>query len=379
MLKWQTCLRVGITAVLIYLAVHYWSVVSRLLGVFLSGLWPLILGAGIAYLVNTMMRFYERHYFPKRHGSLVTRTRRGVCLFASLLTILLLVTIVVVLVVPELVRSLQFLLNEVPALLERGYAELMRYPEIAQLLPEELTSLDTSWQESVTSIIDWLGGGFGGLMNSVVVTVSGVFSGATTLVMSVVFAVYLLYGKERVCTQMNRLLRTYLRPAWHLRWRRILDVLDDCFHRYIVGQCIEAVILGSLCMLGMLLFGFPYATMVGTLVGVTALIPIAGAYIGAIVGAIMILTVSPVEALLFLVFIVILQQLEGNLIYPRVVGASLKLPALWVLAAITVGGSVMGIVGMLLGVPLAAAAYRLLREDVGRRERLNNQKKEPGL
>ena len=156
-------------------------------------------------------------------------------------------------------------------------------------------------------------------------------------------------------------------------------MLDDCFHRYIVGQCIEAVILGSLCMLGMLLFGFPYATMVGTLVGVTALIPIAGAYIGAIVGAIMILTVSPVEALLFLVFIVILQQLEGNLIYPRVVGASLKLPALWVLAAITVGGSVMGIVGMLLGVPLAAAAYRLLREDVGRRERLNNQKKEPGL
>ena len=377
MLKWKACLRVGITIVLVYLAVHYWESVARLLGVFLSGLWPLVLGAGIAYLVNRMMRFYERHYFPRRGGRFAARTRRGVCLFASILTILLLVSLVILLIVPELIKSLQLLLNDVPALLERGYAELMRYPEIAQLLPEELTSVDAGWQDGVTRVVDWLGGGFGGLMNSVVVTVSGVFSGATTLVMAVVFAVYLLYGKERICAQMSRLMRTYLRPAWHVRVRYVLGVMDDCFHRYIVGQCIEAIILGSLCMLGMLLLGFPYATMVGTLVGATALIPIAGAYIGAIVGAIMIMTVSPIEAAFFLVFIVILQQLEGNLVYPRVVGASLKLPALWVLAAITVGGSVLGIVGMLLGVPLAATAYRLLREDVNRREQ--DQKTESGL
>ena len=148
----------------------------------------------------------------------------------------------------------------------------------------------------------------------------------------------------------------------------MLNVLDDSFHRYVVGQCIEAVILGTLCMLGMLVFGFPYATMIGALVGATALIPIAGAYIGAGVGAILILTVSPVEALLFLVFIVVLQQLEGNLIYPRVVGTQLGLPALWVLAAITVGGNVMGIGGMLLAVPLTTAIYRLVRENVRKRE-----------
>ena len=163
-------------------------------------------------------------------------------------------------------------------------------------------------------------------------------------------------------------MRTYLKPNWYHKFCYVLGVLDDCFHRYVVGQCIEAVILGSLCMLGMLLFGFPYATMVGALVGATALIPIAGAYIGAGVGAILILTVSPVEAILFLLFIIILQQIEGNLIYPRVVGTKLGLPALWVLAAITVGGNVMGIGGMLLAVPLTTAIYRLVRADVQKRE-----------
>ena len=134
------------------------------------------------------------------------------------------------------------------------------------------------------------------------------------------------------------------------------------------GSAREAVILGTLCTLGMLAFGFPYATMIGALVGATALIPIAGAYIGAGVGAILILTVSPVEALLFLVFIIILQQLEGNIVYPRVVGTKLGLPALWVLAAITVGGNVMGIGGMLLAVPLTTTLYRLVRENVAKRE-----------
>ena len=139
------------------------------------------------------------------------------------------------------------------------------------------------------------------------------------------------------------------------------------FRRFLVGQCTEAVILGLLCMAGMLLFRFPYATMVGALIGFTALIPVAGAYIGAGVGAFMIFTVSPVKALLFLVFIVVLQQLEGNLIYPKVVGSSIGLPGIWVLAAVTVGGGILGIFGMLLAVPLAAACYQMVREDVRKR------------
>ena len=157
-----------------------------------------------------------------------------------------------------------------------------------------------------------------------------------------------------------------------IRKEEILGIFDDCFRKYLVGQCTEAVILGALCALGMMIFKFPYAVMIGTLIGFTALIPVAGAYIGAAVGAIMILTVSPVQSLLFLVFIVVLQQIEGNLIYPKVVGSSLGLPALWVLAAVTIGGGVMGIPGMLLGVPISAALYRLIKQDVLKKETLQN-------
>lgn len=149
----------------------------------------------------------------------------------------------------------------------------------------------------------------------------------------------------------------------------MLTITNDCFHRYIVGQCTEAVILGALCALGMFIFRFPYAVMTGAVIGVTALIPVAGAYIGGAVGFILILSVSPTKAVLFLVYPVILQQLEGNLIYPRVVGSSIGLPGLWVLATVTVGGGIMGIAGMLIGVPIAAALYQILRNDVHKKEK----------
>ena len=370
-LQWKTCLRAGITVALLYLAIHYWGPVSAALGVLIGAAWPLFLGAGIAYVVNILMRFYEKHFFRKSRRTLVARMRRAVCMVAAYLTIILIISAIVVLVVPELVRAIQLLLNETPALIDQLYETLMRYPAIAQYLPNagtELGEIGADWQQTLTRILDWLGGGWDGVFNSVLATVSGVFSGTVTLVMGVMFSFYILYSKERLGRQGHRLLRTYLKPSWYQKFCYVLGVLDDCFHRYVVGQCIEAVILGSLCMLGMLVFGFPYATMVGALVGATALIPIAGAYIGAGVGAILILTVSPVEAILFLLFIIILQQIEGNLIYPRVVGTKLGLPALWVLAAITVGGNVMGIGGMLLAVPLTTAIYRLVRADVQKRE-----------
>lgn len=371
MLQWKTCLRAGVTVALVYLAIHYWGPVSAALGVLLGAAWPLLLGAGIAYVVNILMRFYETHIFRKCNRPLFLKLRRGGCMVAAYLTILVIVGPIVGLIVPELIRAVQLLLNETPALIDRLYGELMKNPEIAQYLPNaeaNLGELGADWQQLLTRVLEWLGGGWNGLMNSVVATVSGVFSGAVTLVMGFMFSFYILYGKEKLGRQVRRLMRTYLKPAWCERTFYVLNVLDDSFHRYVVGQCTEAVILGTLCMLGMLAFGFPYATMIGALVGATALIPIAGAYIGAGVGAILILTVSPMEALLFLVFIVVLQQLEGNIVYPRVVGSQLGLPALWVLAAITVGGNVMGIGGMLLAVPLTTAIYRLVRENVRKRE-----------
>lgn len=378
MLKWRTCLRVGVTIVLTYLAIQYSNAASAIFGIFLGAMWPLMLGAGIAYLLNILMRFYEAHYFRRFRGRWVGITRRGACLLGAIFSVLALIALVIILVVPELLKCMQFLIEEVPPFLRQTYEKLLQHPEIAKFLPENELGIGADWQNSLTRILNWLGGGLGGAMDSVLKTVTGVFSGMVTLVMAFVFALYILLSKERLGTQINRLLRAYIRPAWNRKIRYVLEVLDDCFHRFIVGQCIEAVILGVLCILGMLLFRFPYATMIGTLVGFTALIPIAGAYIGAIVGAIMILTVSPIKTPFFLLFIIVLQQLEGNLIYPRVVGSSIGLPGLWVLAAITVGGSVLGIGGMLLGVPLAAAAYRLLRTDVSRRELLRVDEKKKG-
>ena len=170
--------------------------------------------------------------------------------------------------------------------------------------------------------------------------------------------------------QLERVLDTYFKNDKTHAFYHIIATLNDTFRSFIVGQCSEAVIIGVLCTLGMYIFQFPHAMATGALVGLTALIPVAGAWIGACVGALLILTVSPIKALLFLVYIIILQQLENNLIYPKVVGTSIGLPGIWVLAAITIGGGALGIGGMLISVPIAAAVYRLLREDVTRREAL---------
>lgn len=173
-------------------------------------------------------------------------------------------------------------------------------------------------------------------------------------------------GKDTLARQCKRLMERYMKPVWREKANYVLSILNDSFHKYVAGQCIEAVILGMLCMVGMLLLRLPYATMVGALIAVTALIPVAGAYIGGGVGALMIFSVSPVQAVVFVIFLVILQQLEDNLIYPKIVGSSLGLPAIWVLAAVTIGGGIMGVVGMLLSVPVASALYRMLRENLNK-------------
>ena len=216
--------------------------------------------------------------------------------------------------------------------------------------------------------------GIGSIVNSTISVVGSVVGGVINFFIGLIFGVYILVGKERLSSQAKRILRAYLKERNVERIRKVIKTADETFSSFIVGQCTEAVILGTLCAVGMLIFDFPYAVMIGSFIGVTALIPIVGAYLGASVGAFMIVTVDPLKALLFIVFIIVLQQLEGNLIYPRVVGSSIGLPGIWVLAAVTVGGGLLGIGGMLLGVPLAATVYKLIRSDVNER----NRRKEGG-
>ncbi len=364
-LSWKDCLKIGVSIFVLYLCIHLWPRAVSLAGTVIGAASPLILGACIAYVVNILMRFYEAHWFPASKNAGLIGSRRVACLLLAYLTLAAVVVLIVALIVPQLVSCVQILLSEIPGAMTKAVA----FIESLDIVPQDLIAplLKVDWQSKLLGILSTLTSGVTNVMGAVISTVSSVFSALVTGLLALIFSIYILLERETLKAQFGKILRRFLSPKWQGRYCYVIHTVDDCFHRYIVGQCLEAVIIGVLCALGMGLLRLPYATMVGALVGFTALIPVAGAYIGAGVGAFMILTVDPLQALIFLVFLVILQQLEGNLIYPKVVGSSLGLPGIWVLAAVTVGGGILGIGGMLLGVPLAAAAYRILRDDVNSR------------
>ena len=361
-IEWKTCWKLGVSAFLFYLAVLYWPSLVRLFSTILGAAFPLLLGGVMAYALNILMSFYEKFYFPKKNETWVNKTRRPVCMLGAAVTLLTIVAAIIGLVVPELISCIQLIFKELPDFIEYLIKQADEMDLLSEEMLNELSAID--WQSKLGQVVKVLTSGLGSVMDVVVKTFTSVFSSVVTLFMGIIFSIYLLMGKDNLKRQGKMVLRRYLPIKACGKVFYVLNVLNDCFHRYIVGQCIEAVILGSLCALGMLVLRLPYATMIGALVGFTALIPVAGAYIGAGVGAFMIAMVSPLKAIIFLLFIMILQQLEGNLIYPRVVGSSLGLPGMWVLAAVTVGGGIMGVAGMLLGVPITAALYRILKDDV---------------
>ena len=362
-LTFHDCLKLIGSIFALYLGIRYWDNAAELIKLVAGASVPLVIGGCIAYVVNILMRSYER-YFPTNQA--LARMRRPVCMAGAFLTLVAVVTVVIWLILPQLVSCFKLIAAEIPDFMRGVLALADQWELLSDDLLAKLAAIN--WEDLLKQAFDVIRSGLGGVMDVVVNTVSSVFSGIVTTLVAVIFSIYLLADKESLGSQFHRVAKGYLPADWYKNLCYILRVLNDCFHRYIVGQCIEAVILGTLCALGMMLLKLPYAAMVGALVAFTALIPVAGAYIGAGVGAFMILTVDPIKALIFLVFLVILQQFEGNLIYPRVVGSSMGLPGIWVLAAVTVGGGVMGVAGMLLGVPLAAAAYRIIRHDVRRRE-----------
>ena len=286
-------------------------------------------------------------------------------MLAAFVSVVLVVFLLLNIVVPELVAAVELLLSQVPGVIKN----LLGWLESKNIVPEDLLAplANIDWRSKLEQIFSVLTTGVGNILGTAVNVVSSAFSGIVTALFAVIFSIYLLSGKEKLGSQFDCIMKRFMKEKLYTDTRHVLTVLNDSFHKYLVGQFTEALILGGLCTVGMWIFQFPYATMTGAVIAFTALIPVAGGYIGAAIGAFMIMTVSPIKAILFLIYIVVLQQLEGNIIYPRVVGSSMGLPGIWVLAAVTVGGGVMGIVGMLIGVPLAATAYRLLQQSVRKR------------
>lgn len=352
--------------IIVFLVVRYWEKLEGFLSVAIGAATPLIVGCALAYVINILMGFYERWYDKLFRVNVSLKIKRVVCLVLAFLSLVGILTLIVNLVLPELINCIASFIRLIPGALQT-VVDIVGEEQILEIFPELQNGFDFSNISSqVEQLIKTVIGGVGGAVGSIMNAVTSVVSIVVNIVIGLIFSLYVLLDKEGLGKRCKTLISTYLSKIADKVFY-VVEVLDNSFHSFIVGQCIEAVVLGTLCVIGMLIFQFPYAVMIGVFIGFTALIPIAGAYIGAAVGVIMILTVSPLQAMQFLIFIVILQQIEGNLIYPRVVGQSIGLPGIWVLTAITIGGGVLGVGGMLLAVPLFAAAYRLLKEDIDRR------------
>ena len=351
-------------AVLI-LVIRYFEQITGFLKTVGSVAMPLVMGCGIAYVLNIIMSAMERHYFTRKNAPWVEKTRRPVCMAACIVAVLGIIFLLIRVVAPELINAVLLLGEGVPVYVEKGLTWAVNHSGGIPALKEWLESLAIDWPKIIQQFL----GSLTDILNSTVELVGLLTGSIVRLFMSLIFGIYLLSGKERLLDQAKRILKVFFKEEDYTRLFHVVTVAHHTFTSYIAGQCTEAVILGSLCTVGMLIFRFPYAPMVGALVGATALLPIIGAYIGAIVGAFMILTVSPGQVIPFVCFLVILQQLEGNLIYPRVVGGSVGLPGMWILAAVTVGGGLWGIPGMLIGVPMTATVYKLFSEYIHTREK----------
>lgn len=359
--NWKNCIKACFCVFILYLCINYWGSVSVAV---IGAAAPIIAGFVTAYLVNIIMSFYERHYFKKSKKKFVIKTRRPFCMIAAFLTVIAVIALVVGLVVPEFISCIEVVVEKLPAAITKTVARITALEFVSEEVVTALNSIN--WEETISKVASVATNGITNVVELVINSVTAVFSGIISAILSLVFAIYFLLGKDRLISQAKRVLSHYLKSKIYSRVRYCVKVFNDSFHRYIVGQCIEAVILGVLCTVGMLILKIPYATMIGALITITALIPIVGAFLGAGIGAFMILTEEPYKALIFLIFIIVLQQVEGNLIYPKVVGTSIGLPAIWVLAAVTVGGAVFGIAGMLIFVPLTAAVFKIVKDDLNK-------------
>lgn len=345
------------------------------IGYFFGVMLPLVLGGVFAFVLNVPLKAIEKHIF-KSDKKIVKRIKRPLGILMSLLIVAAIITAVLLLVIPELVKTLRVLIEIFPAFLERVMDKATvlyeKYPEIQTVVD----TIERNKSEIMGTLVGVAKTAAGGILGSTISIISSFFGGVVNVVIGLIFGIYILANKESLKATFKKILKVMLPEKQTESVFHVFGVANNIFAKFVVGQLTEAVILGTLCMLGMIIFRFPYAAMVGALVGITAVIPVVGGFIGAGVGAFMIMMEDPIKALLFVIFIIVLQQIEGNLIYPKVVGSSVGLPAMWVLAAVTVGGGLMGIGGMLIGVPVASTIYTVMREKVNYRYDRQEQRKQ---
>lgn len=344
-----------------------WQAVLKVVG-FLSFF---LIGLSIAFILNTLMAQIEGRLLApldRRYKRLWPKLRRPVAMLLTLLAVLGILFLVVFLVIPELVRAVATLVEQFPVAYQSVTAWIQEMLTGSESTLDALNLPRLDWQKIGDSILETVRNGAGNLVTGTVNATTSVIGGVTNIVIGLVVAIYILAQKERLAGQVRRVLYAYVPEKRVSRMIEISSMAGRAFGGFISGQFLEAIILGSLCFLGMQILGFPYAPMVAVLVAVLSFIPLIGAFIGFSIGLLLILINEGfTTAIWFAVFFVALQQVEGNLIYPHVVGKRVMLPGLWVMTAVMLGGNIAGIMGILVSVPLASLSYALLREAVNRR------------
>lgn len=344
--------------ILLYCALQNTAAVKGGISTVMSYLNPFIVGAAIAFIINVPMRFIERHLFPK--AKKLDKLRRPLALILALLAIAAIIVLVCIIVIPQIADTVSTLTVNIPQYMDnvKAYVNktLEKYPE----LQEEFQSYTgkINWQSVITSVTGWVSNGVVSTINVAGSAISGIVSA----VVGFVFAIYILLQKERLGRQVRMIAYSLLPEKAADKFFKISNMTSDTFSKFLSGQCLEACILGSMFAIVLAVFRMPYVALISVLIAFTALIPIVGAFIGCVIGAFLIFMISPVKAVWFVVIFLVLQQIEGNFIYPKVVGSSVGLPAIWVLAVVTVGGKLMGVIGMLVMIPLSSVLYAIFRE-----------------
>ncbi|MDE2587035.1 MAG: AI-2E family transporter [Lactobacillales bacterium] len=351
--------------IICYAILAYWHSGAALVDTIYQASIPFMIGAGIAYIVNIVMSAYESLYDRFLTHPILQKIKRSITMILAYLTFIFVIFWLFSIVLPDLIVSINSLLR----IDTSGFSHFIKEISDNRVIKESLNYFG-SLSDITTTLSDYSRQ----FLNQVLSVLTGVLTSVSTIAstvlnifVSLVFSIYILASKEELGRQFNVLMDTYIsKYADGIRY--VFGILHLRFHGFFVGQTIEAVILGTLTTLGMFLLDFPYAATIGILVAFFSLIPIVGAYIGATIGFILIATHSVSQAFFFLIYLVILQQFEGNVIYPRVVGGSIGLPGMWVLMAITIGGALWGVLGMIVAVPIAASLYQMIKDNVAKRQ-----------
>lgn len=352
-----------IVCIVVYWLLHETERVTGVVKGIYNLISPFVLGAALAFILNVPMRAIECRLLS---GIEKPGIRRALALLLTFVAIMLVLAGVVVLLIPQVDATAKAFVAELPGFFQRTEALISEFladnPEIMKWLTENTDFASFDWMSIVQKAAQIAGNSVTTIINGAFSAVGSVVSVVVEAVIGLVFALYCLGRKEILARQGRRLLYALVPEAICDEVVRIMRMTNSAFSNFISGQCLEAVILGVMFAVAMAIFGMPYIPLVSVLIAVTALVPIVGAFVGCIVGAFFILVDSPIQAVWFVVMFLVLQQIEGNLIYPRVVGTSIGLPGMWVLFAVTVGGDTMGVTGMLLMIPLASVVYALMRE-----------------